>query len=135
MYQVIIQVFNTRHKKLFIHNKSLRSNVISYLFFKAQACSVTEVVVDDAKIVRKFLTSCITSTHVPTVELFIKCFMTQKTTGIENRHRRTGMLMTTILLVLLGPQCFTQDLRSCATRLLLSFAHSCFFIILPGKKH
>ena len=105
------------------------SNVISYLFFKAQACSGT-IVVDDAKIVSKFLPSSITSTHVPTVELFIKCFMTHKTTGIEDRHRCTGMLMTTILLVLLGPH-FTQDLRSCATRLLLSFAHSCFFMILP----
>ena len=74
--------------------------------------------VDDAKIVSKFLPSSITSTHVPT-ELFIKCFMTHKTTGIEDRHRRTGMLMTTILLVLLEPH-FTQDLRSCATRLFLS---------------
>ena len=50
----------------------------------------------------------------------------------NNRNRRQAqahMLMTTILLVLLGPH-FTQDLRSCATRLLLSFAHSCFFRIL-----
>jgi len=122
-------LFNTRDIQLFIHNNSLLSNVISYLFFKAQACSGT-VVVDDAKVVSKFLPSSITSTHVPTVELFIKCFMTHKTTGIEERHRCTGMLLTTMLLVLLGPH-LTQDLRSCATRLLLSFAHSCFFMILP----
>ena len=104
-------MWNTWDIHMFIHNNSLLSNVISYLFFKAQACSVTEVVVDDAKIVRKFLPSSITSTHIPTVDLFIKCFMTHKTTGIEDRHRRTGMLMTTILLVLLGLQC---SLRTCA---------------------
>ena len=51
--------------------------------------------VDDAKIVSKFLPSSITFTHVPTIELFIKCVMTHKTTGIEDRHMRTGMLMTT----------------------------------------
>ena len=76
---------NTRDMQLFIHNDSLLSNVISYLFFKAQACSVTEVVVDDAKIVRKFLPSSITSTHVPTVELFIKCYDAQK-----NRNKKIG---------------------------------------------
>ena len=62
-----------------------------------------EVVVDDAEVVWNFMPSSITSTHVPTVELFIKCFMTHKTTGIEERHRCKGMLMTTMLLVLLGP--------------------------------
>ena len=63
------------------------------------------------KMVRNFLPSSITSTHEPNVELFIKCFMTNKTTELEDRHRRTGMLMTTILLVLLGLQC---SLRTCA---------------------
>ena len=38
-------MLNTRDIQLFIHNNSLPSNVISYLFFKAQACSATEVVV------------------------------------------------------------------------------------------
>ena len=40
-------LFNTLDIQLFIHNNSLLSDVISYLFFKAQACSETEVVVDD----------------------------------------------------------------------------------------
>ena len=46
---------------MFIHNNSIRSNVISYLFFKAQACSGTEVAVDDAKVVQNYMPSVPTS--------------------------------------------------------------------------
>ena len=58
-HKIMFSFFNTRGIRLFIHNNSLLSNVISYLFFKAQACSVTEVVVDDAKLVQNFLPSSI----------------------------------------------------------------------------
>ena len=46
-YQSPESLFNTRDIQLFIHNNSLLSNVISYVFLKAQACSETEVVVVD----------------------------------------------------------------------------------------